>query len=86
MRCASIWWGWSLSLLVFGLGALAWYLMNRFWDWETEARKAVEHWGDFLEILLDLGLHWPEIDEDLSVEGLPIQCSSSALGRAEFRP
>jgi protein-S-isoprenylcysteine O-methyltransferase Ste14 len=41
------------SLLAFGLGALGWVPMNRFWDRETEARKAVEQWGDFLEVLLD---------------------------------
>src|SRR5215204_2921644 len=41
------------SLLAFTLAALSWFPLNWFFDRDKEAEKAIENWGDFLEMLLN---------------------------------
>lgn len=61
---AQAWWkghipfGYSgTSLLAFMLAALTWIPLNGLFDREKQAKKAVEDWGDFLEMLLNRAMN-----------------------------
>lgn len=48
------------SVLALLLGATAPHLLNFFWDKDQEARKVVQQWGDFLEMLLNQAMDEPK--------------------------
>ncbi|MFW6201032.1 MAG: hypothetical protein ACOC8B_00510 [Gemmatimonadota bacterium] len=48
------------SMAAFALGAMGWYPLNRFFDRDEWASRAVETWGDYLEALLMRAISEPQ--------------------------